>query len=171
VTLEPVKTQPMFIIKPTTTSSAPDITIDVTLELRLLDMRLEIGIITVAEDKITDEEKKLSQTVEETRAILDELKKEVEVVEEEQRKLNEQRRFLIKEVEDSTQEMDQLNIKLNNIKHGRENMSKRRLETQRRLHELLENDIIAKEASRDGQEWDEDDLPALFPRLARRFAA
>lgn len=161
VTLEPVKTQPMFIIKPTTTSSVPEITIDMTSELRQLDLRLEIEIITVAEDKITREENKLSQTVEGTSTILDKLKKEVEVVEEEQRKLNEKRRFLIKEVEDNTQEMDQLNIKLNKIKQGRENISKRRLETQRCLHELLDNDIIAKGASGNGQDSDAEGHTAL----------
>ena len=157
VTLEPIATQPMFIIRPTATSSSPEITIDVTWELRQLDLTLEIEIIAMAEGEISLEEQSLGLDVEEKSASLDRLKKDLEAVEDYRRKLDEKRRLLIKGLEDGVQEMDQLNIRCKGLRQGRESMSKRRLETQRCLNELLDNTIVAKVASGNGHESDAED--------------
>lgn len=134
VTLEPVATQPMFIIRPTATSSSPEITVNVTSELRQLELKREMEIIAMAEGQIS---------LEELRLLLDL---------EEKKKLS-----LISGPEDKSEEMDRLNTRYNKLKKERESMSKRRVEAERCLNELLGDAINAKAASGNDHESDAED--------------
>ena len=161
VTLEPVATQSMFIIRPTIISSSPEITIDATSELRQLDLELELEIIAIAKGEISLEEQSLGLDILGKIASLGGLKGDSEAGED-QRNSDEKRRLLIKGLGDGVREMDQLNNRRKELSQRRESMSKRRLETQRRLNELLDNSMVAKAASGNNHESGAEDGYSTF---------
>lgn len=81
VTWESVARQPMYIIRPDATFYPPEVTVDATLELQQLDLRLEFARILEEEGQNDIEEEELEQTVKERNTLLEQMKRELEVVE------------------------------------------------------------------------------------------
>jgi hypothetical protein len=130
----------------------PEVTVDATLELQQLDLKLELVSTLLEESKILQKAKGLGQEKEEEIANLELMKGQLEVVEEKLRKLGDERRLLVDRIEKGSQETDQLTIRGNEIGQRRNNLSERRLQTLRRLDDPLKNDIVAKGASDHGPE-------------------
>lgn len=116
VTLEPVPEQLMFIVKQDAIPSPPEVTVDATLELQQLDLNL--GIVSILEEEVQNalEEERLIQKMEEKSARLEQMKKYLEVVKDKLSKLEEKRRLLAKGVKVRNQEMDQLNVRRDEIR-------------------------------------------------------
>ncbi|KAH8586520.1 heterokaryon incompatibility protein-domain-containing protein [Bisporella sp. PMI_857] len=65
VSKEPVVGQPMFVVRLAPTPSSPEATVDATLELRQLDLKLEFVSILQGEDNIRLETERLDQKINE----------------------------------------------------------------------------------------------------------
>jgi ankyrin repeat protein len=146
---ESVVGQPMFVVRLAAMPSSPEVTIDATLELQQLDLKLEYVNILQKEDKIYLEAEQLGQQKEEKIAILEPMKGRLAVVEEKLRKLSEEKRLLIDGLEKGAQEVHQLTTRDNEIRQQQGKLSERRLEIQRRLDELLKNGFDMKRAPKD----------------------
>jgi len=146
---ESVAGQPMFVVRLAAMPSSPEVTVDATLELRQLDLKLEFVSILQKEDKIYLEAERLGQQREEKMATLEPMKLRLALVEEKLRKLSEEKRSLIDGLEKGLQEVHQLTVRDNEIRQQQNKLSEQRLELQRRLDELLKNGFDRKRAPED----------------------
>ena len=141
-----VAAQPMFVIRLASMPSSPEATVDATLELQQLDLKLELVSKLREEDKLRLEAKGLGQQIEEQRTKLEPMKGQLEVVEEKLRKLSEERTLLVEGLEKGSQEIDQLTTRGNKIGQQQDKLSEQRLQTQQHLDDLIKKYFDAKEA-------------------------
>ena len=137
VTWESVARQPMYIIRPDATFYPPEVTVDATLELQQLDLRLEFARILEEEGQNDIEQEELEQMVKERNTRLEQMKKELEVVEYELKKLTEKKNILVEWRKNGAQEIYRLNERYAEIKERQESVSERRLHAQQRWNEIL----------------------------------
>jgi ankyrin repeat protein len=149
---ELVAAQPMFVVRLAAMPSSPEVTVDATFELRLLDLKLELVTRLREEDRIRLKAKGLGQQMEKEMAKLEPMKRQLEMVEEKLRKLNEERRLLVDGLTKGSEQIDQLTIRGNEIGQRQRKLSKWTLQTQQRLNTLLKNNLDVKGAPGDGYE-------------------
>ena len=141
-----VAAQPMFVVRLASMPSSPEVTVDATLELQQLDLKLELVSVLLEEDKTSLEAIGLGQQIEEIMIKSTSMKGQLEVVEEKLRKLGEERGLLVDALKKGSEEMGQLIIRGDVIGQQRNKLLERRWQTQRRLDDLLKVDFDAKEA-------------------------
>ncbi|CAH0025049.1 unnamed protein product [Clonostachys rhizophaga] len=121
--------QPTFVITLARMSTSPETTINATLELRQVNLKLEFVKTLQEEDQIRQKTEQLKQQRDGTIAALASMKKRLAVVDKELRKQNEEKALL-------TIEMNELTNRDNEASQLQDELSGQESETQRRLDEL-----------------------------------
>jgi len=133
---EQVAQEPMFVVRLARASSSPEATVDATLELQQVDLKLEFVRILQEEDQIRLETERLGQQRDEKMATLDTMRERLAAVQENLRKLGEEETLLIDGLQKETQQVDQLTSRRNEVRQQQDKLSGRESEIQRRLDKL-----------------------------------
>ncbi|RYO95181.1 hypothetical protein DL764_007729 [Monosporascus ibericus] len=136
VTLEFDAQQPMITIKPGALPYPPDDTVDATVELQKLDLKLELVGVLEEKGRSDAEEEELNQRTKVTNNRLEWVKRERETVEDELKKLEERRKMLVEEESNGAQEIRYLSKRQAEIKEQQERTSKRWSHARTRWDEL-----------------------------------
>ncbi|KAI3327358.1 hypothetical protein HD806DRAFT_391073 [Xylariaceae sp. AK1471] len=140
VTLEHDVQQPVLTIKPETLPHPPDVTVDATVELRKLDLILELAQVLEEKEQCDATTEELDQKAKGESNWLEEIKREREMVEDELKRLKEKRRSLAEEENNRAQKIRHLTERQANIREKQEHSSKRLSNAQKRWHELWDID-------------------------------
>lgn len=133
ITQESIVGQPMFVVKLVATPSLPEITIDATKELQLVDWLLEWESLMQEDNDIDLEAEQLRQQKEEKTRSSQQMKQDLAVVEKRLRELVKERKLLVDRLERGTQEMDQITTRSDEIMQRQEKLSSQKSEILARL--------------------------------------
>ena len=133
---EHVAQEPMFVLRLARASSSPEASVDATLELQQVDLKLEFVRILQEKDQIGLETERLGQQRDEEMATLDLMRDRLAAVQENLRKLGEEKTLLIDGLQKKTEHVDQLTNRRNEVRQQQGKLSGRESEIQRHLDKL-----------------------------------
>lgn len=133
---ETIAGQTMFAVRLAPSPIPPAATVDATLELQQLYLKLDFVKNLQEQDKILPEQKLLDQHRFEKMVTLERTRDHLVAVQESLRKLTEEERSLIDKLEKEDQELHQLTIQANEMAQRRAKLSDQGLEIERSLDEL-----------------------------------
>lgn len=137
---ESVAGQPMFVARLATMTRPPEITVDANMESRWSDLTALLDVIRQEEDTIRPQGEQLRKQTAEKVA-------EVESMKDRLRKLDEERRLLVEGLEKSSQELDRVTTRGDEMRRQEESL---RLKSQQ-LHHLL--GLVGKDSLRHPTVW------------------
>ncbi|KAF8853874.1 HET-domain-containing protein [Acephala macrosclerotiorum] len=146
VTQESIVGQPMFVVKLATTPSLPEITIDATKELQILDLQLELEGLLQEDNYMDLEAERLRQQEEEETRSLQQMEQSLAVVEKRLRELGEERNRIVDRLERGHQEVDQIITRSHEIMQRKEELSSQKSEILARLSTPALEDMNSPES-------------------------
>ncbi|KAK2594104.1 hypothetical protein QQS21_008207 [Conoideocrella luteorostrata] len=126
---------PIFTVKLSRASSSPETTVDATLELQQVNLKLEFARILEEEDKVRSEIEQLDRQSQNVTASLARMKERLIIVRETLQELGEEKDFLVDELEKRSQKVDQLTQNRVEVVQQQNKLSKRESEIQKHLNE------------------------------------
>jgi hypothetical protein len=136
---QPVAGHIMFIVKLAAISSLPEVTVNATVELQVLDMKLDLRGMMEENNRTRLLEEQLRQQMKEKMAEIEPKEKRLAAVQEKLKELEEERRLLVDNLKKHSLEAKLLTTKNDAIKQRQEKLSDQISATLRGLDNLHEN--------------------------------